>query len=130
MAEYIECRNCDSPYCDGCNIHSLSKMLHSGRFNCLINNSNSIDCSADIVSQAVFNQVKWERDTALATLEEYGIGFAQKVDVVKTVKCCDCMYKQENSDINNTSFLTCNLPWGLKGIIDPTDFCSYGKRRI
>lgn len=33
--------------------------------------------AADVVSLSVFEQVKWERDTALATLEEHGIGFAQ-----------------------------------------------------
>lgn len=34
--------------------------------------------AADVVSLSVFEQVKWERDTALATLEEHGIGLAQK----------------------------------------------------
>lgn len=33
---------------------------------------------ADVVSREVFEQVKWERDTALKTLEEHGIGFGQK----------------------------------------------------
>jgi hypothetical protein len=50
-----------------------------------MNNNHSINCSANVVSQAVFDQVKWERDTALATLEEHGIGFAQKTDVVEVV---------------------------------------------
>lgn len=85
MAKYIECRNCDSPYCDGCNIYSLATMLNNGKFDCLMNNNHSINCSANVVSRAVFEQVKWERDTALATLEEHGIGFAQKVDVVEVV---------------------------------------------
>ena len=33
--------------------------------------------AADVVSLAVFEQVKWERDTALQTLEEHGIGSGQ-----------------------------------------------------
>lgn len=41
--------------------------------------------AAAVVSQAVFDQVKWERDTALATLEEHGIGLAQKADVAEVV---------------------------------------------
>lgn len=49
-------------------------------------------------------------------------------DVVEVVRCCDCKHRQENPDINNTCFLTCNLKYGLQGTIDPTDFCSYGKR--
>ena len=50
-------------------------------------------------------------------------------DVIKVVRCCECIHKQENPDINNTCFLTCNLSWGLQGVVDPTDFCSYGKRK-
>lgn len=50
-------------------------------------------------------------------------------DVVEVVRCCECIHKQENPDINNTCFLTCNLSWGLQGVVDPTDFCSYGKRK-
>lgn len=49
MAEYIECRNCDSPYCDGCNIYSLATMLNNGKFDCLLGNNHSINCSADVV---------------------------------------------------------------------------------
>ena len=50
-------------------------------------------------------------------------------DVVDVVRCCDCEHKQENPDINNTCYLTCNLKYGIRGTIDPTDFCSYGERR-
>ena len=85
MAEYIECRNCDSPYCDGCNIHSLATMLRNGKLECLMDNNRSINCSADVVSFATFEQTKWERDTALQTLYEHGIGLAQKVDMGEVV---------------------------------------------
>ena len=85
MAEYIECRNCDSPYCDGCNIHSLATMLRNGKFECLMDNNRSINCSTDVISFATFEQIKWERDTALQTLYEHGIGLAQKVDMVEDV---------------------------------------------
>ena len=50
-------------------------------------------------------------------------------DVVEVVRCCDCEHKQENPDTNNTCYLTCNLKYGLKGTIDPTDYCSYGERK-
>lgn len=49
MAEYIECRHCDSPQCDGCNLNTLAKMLHGGRFDCLMDNKHSIKRSADVV---------------------------------------------------------------------------------
>jgi hypothetical protein len=48
MAEYIECRRCDSPYCDGCNNYILSKMLHNGKFNCIMDN-HTINPTADVV---------------------------------------------------------------------------------
>jgi hypothetical protein len=32
----------------------------------------------DVVSREVLEQVKWERDTALKTLEEHGIGLGEK----------------------------------------------------
>ena len=42
---------------------------------------------ADVVSMETFAQVKWERDMALKTLEEHGIGLGQKVNgVVEVVR--------------------------------------------
>lgn len=49
MPKYIECRNCDSPYCDGCNLYSLATMLNNGKFDCIMDNKRSINCSADVV---------------------------------------------------------------------------------
>lgn len=48
MAEYIECRNCDSPNCEGCNILTLAKMLHDGKFDCLMDANHSVDRFADV----------------------------------------------------------------------------------
>jgi len=48
MAEYIECRNCDSPDCKGCNIKTLETMLKSGKLDCLMNANRSINPSADV----------------------------------------------------------------------------------
>jgi hypothetical protein len=49
MAEYIECRKCDSPYCDGCNTLTLSKMLHARKFDCLLDEHHCINPCADVV---------------------------------------------------------------------------------
>ncbi len=43
-------------------------------------NYNKVDWDADTVSKGVFDQVKWERDTALKTLEEHGIGLGERVE--------------------------------------------------
>ena len=52
MAEYIGCRNCDSPDCRGCNMYALSRMLDSGKFDGLMNGNRSINPFADVVEVA------------------------------------------------------------------------------
>lgn len=49
MAEYVGCRNCDSPDCHGCNMYTLSRMLNSGKFDGLMNGNRSINPFADVV---------------------------------------------------------------------------------
>lgn len=49
MAEHIQCRVCDSLYCDGCNNYILSKMLHNGKFDCIMDDCRTIKLSADVV---------------------------------------------------------------------------------
>lgn len=39
--------------------------------------------AADVVSKELYEQIKWERDVALAQLEEYGVSLGEKADVVE-----------------------------------------------
>ena len=39
----IECFECDSPYCGGCNIFILTKMLQDRKFNCLMDEHCTIN---------------------------------------------------------------------------------------
>lgn len=48
MADYIECRNCDSPDCKGCNLKNLETMLNNGKFECLMNENRCINPSEDV----------------------------------------------------------------------------------
>ena len=48
MAEYIECRNCGSPDCKGCNLKNLETMLKNGGFDCLMNENRCINQFADV----------------------------------------------------------------------------------
>ena len=48
MAEYIKCRNCESPDCKGCNIKRLETMLENGKFDCMMNENRCINTSADV----------------------------------------------------------------------------------
>lgn len=70
------------------------------------------------------------RHEGVSVVEDLCIKQAPVENVIKVTRCRNCRYKQENPDINNTYYLTCTLPWGLKGVIAPTDFCSYGKEVI
>lgn len=48
MAEYIECRECDSPHCKGCNLKNLETMLRNGKFDCIMNENRCINTAADV----------------------------------------------------------------------------------
>ena len=48
MAEYIGCRNCESPDCKGCNLKNLETMLNNGKFDCLMNENRCINPAADV----------------------------------------------------------------------------------
>ena len=42
MAELIECRECTSPYCQGCNLYILSRALRDGKFDSLMNENRLV----------------------------------------------------------------------------------------
>ena len=65
MAEYIECRNCDSPDCKGCNLKKLETMLNNGKFDCLMNENRCINPSEDV---APVRHGRWERTADGAVL--------------------------------------------------------------
>jgi hypothetical protein len=81
--------------------------------------------AVNAVSLGAYEQVKWERDIAIAQLKELGIGFGQKkLDMVEVVRCKDCAFY---------------IPWGDEGKIcgrvgayygktKPDDFCSRSVR--
>lgn len=65
MAEYIACRNCDSPDCKGCNLKNLETMLNSGKFDCMMNENHCINPSVDAVPVVRCKDCKyWYRDRA------------------------------------------------------------------
>lgn len=65
MAEYIGCRNCDSPDCKGCNLKNLETMLNNGKFDCLMNENRCINPSEDV---APVRHGRWERTADGAVL--------------------------------------------------------------
>lgn len=68
MAEYIKCRNCESPDCKGCNLKNLETMLNNGKFDCLMDGNRCVNQFADVapvrhgrwLPQVVLGQKAWD----------------------------------------------------------------------
>lgn len=61
MAEYIECRECDSPHCKGCNLKNLETMLRNGKFDCIMNENRCINTAADVAPVVHGRWIKYPR---------------------------------------------------------------------
>jgi hypothetical protein len=85
--------------------------------------------AADVVSRAAFDQVMWERDTAMEQLKEHGIPFGGEADVVAVVRCKDCKYRSGLNGRPPYMFYICTCAEGLTGAVRENHFCSYGERR-
>lgn len=78
--------------------------------------------AADVVSTEGLKQIMWERDFAIDQLKSYGVGFAEKADVVRVVRCKDCSVWERRED----DLIKCPYCFDLK---EDNDFCSYGEAR-
>ena len=81
--------------------------------------------TVDAVSRGVHDQVRWERDVAIEQLESYGISLGEKADVVKVVRCKDCIHFDPEKALRPGG-IWCSY-WGTDP--DPDDFCSKGERK-
>lgn len=85
--------------------------------------------TADVVLSSVLEQVRWERDMALETLKEHGIGFCEKSDMVEVVRCKDCRHFVPiilNGKVQERGYCTLGCDWVNR---KETDFCNYGERK-
>ena len=80
--------------------------------------------TADVASRELFEQIKRERDIAMAQLEEHGIAFGMKKEytkVVEVVRCKDCKWWMDETCINVN---------GSKGFVSNGNwFCCAGERK-
>ncbi len=92
MAEYIECRNCDSNDCRGCNTYLLSTMLNEGKFDCLMDDHHGINRFIDV---APVVHGRWEIKT-----DDYDCEYA---------KCSACgeEFYDANEDTIDITFNYC-----------------------
>lgn len=83
--------------------------------------------TADVVSRGMFEQVKWERNMALQTLQVHGIGLGEKADVAKVVRCKECKYCIVNKNHPDKP-LICTMT-KMCGTTSPEWYCAAGKRK-
>ena len=81
--------------------------------------------TVDAVSRGVLDQVKWERDIALEQLADYGLSLGERADVVKVVRCKDCVWYENGKSYD----AYCNHPTDGMNYSAEDDFCSYGERK-
>ena len=85
--------------------------------------------AADVVSKGLYEQIKWERDVALAQLEEYGVSLGEKADVAEVVRCKDCKWYSELAC--GEGELLGSQGWCNEVMARPmpsNGFCSFGER--
>lgn len=90
----------------------------------------ALDMAIEALHQkGAYEQTKWERDVALQTLEEHGIGLGQKAEYIipsgdvmftsEVVRCKDCRWRKG---------ICCGHEDAMVNLCDDS-FCSYGERR-
>lgn len=124
MAEYIERESL---------IENLNQFAPE-HYNALVNMLITKQPAADVVSRAAFDQVMWERDTAMEQLKEHGIPFGGEADVVAVVRCKDCrnsMLWRKPTDTVIGECLIRKMHSEDEEFcqVGADDFCSYGERR-
>ena len=65
------------------------------------------------------------------TSGDYATAFSEiskfpAVDAVEVVRCRQCCFGVKKREMGEV-VTYCGLFWGMKGVLDPNGFCSYGK---
>ena len=89
----------------------------------------------EFVPVKVIEQFKWERDTAIEQLEEHGIPFCGKADVVAVVRCKECKHRPKYDGPNRVVFPDEVCPYQCDDLYYnwmPSDdwFCADGERKM
>lgn len=122
--------------CKDCISFSRCKEMYEV-FGVYIDLENSAVCKhfknkAGVVSKEAFEQVKWERDTAIKQLESFGVGFCEDKELVEVVRCKDCKLSSEPKTVSRYD-LYCNdydvyYCEKEQKIVHGTHYCSYGEK--
>lgn len=87
----------------------------------------------DAVPRCVLDQIRWERDMAMESLKEIGVGFCEKTDdVVRVVRCKECKHSLENNGLLVIGARFCHRNIDGNDVYEPVwdcDFCSRAERK-
>ena len=82
--------------------------------------------AADVVSKGLYEQIKWERDVALAQLEEYGVSLGEKADVVEVRHgrwiCINKRYGEYECSVCHGADSNCSDYYGIHAVTEQ-EFC-------
>ncbi len=114
-----ECRNCEY---DDSNPNCQNQLIADF----LIKNGVVIpeeQSTKETVSKELYEQIKWERDTALNQLERVGLSLGEKTDdVVEVIRCGECASAEKMVEFED---LYACLQHEV--FVSKNDFCSYGE---
>ena len=66
------------------------------------------------------------RNQYMEVVPAYYVREAPAVDAVEVVRCRQCCFGVKKREMGEV-VTYCGLFWGMKGVLDPNGFCSYGK---
>ena len=72
MTDRIGCKDCDSPYCQGCNMYTLWRALMQGRFDGLMGDNHAIHITADIAEVVRCKDCVYHSSDSDECLDEMG----------------------------------------------------------
>lgn len=82
--------------------------------------------TVDAVSRGLFDQIKRERDLAIAQLEQIGCQLGQRMDdIVKVIRCKDCKYSEKEPAREDVMY--CKKV-GIE-FTDPEGYCNSAMRK-
>lgn len=81
----------------------------------------------DAVKQSVYNQVRWERDTAIEQLFQIGKGLGERMDdIVKVVRCKDCINWERTWTTHSPDYHYCSF---IEYLTYESFYCAKAERR-
>lgn len=124
--QLIPCWECDGQGTDECYSCIMERVADAPAV-------DYIPMDAETVLKGVHDQIRWERDMAMESLKEIGVGFCEKTDdVVRVVRCKECKHSLENNGLLVIGARFCHRNIDGNDVYETVwdcDYCSKGERK-